>query len=90
MVELDSTPTIEEVVRFLIDTNGYITMEPRGGIATAHSRERGKSADQLPVPRTVIEKMDEDKLLTGKLLGSAVYYELTDVGRSVATVSSGR
>jgi hypothetical protein len=90
MAILESTPTTEEVVRFMIETNGYITMEPRGGLGTVHSRIRGKGADQLPVPRTVIEKMDEGKLLTGKLLGSAVYYELTDLGRMVVTVSSGR
>jgi len=90
MAKLESTPTTEEVVRFMIETNGYITMEPRGGLGTVRSRLPGKGTDQLSVPRTVIEKMDEDKLLTGTLLGSAVYYELTDLGRTVVAVSSGR
>lgn len=90
MATLESTPTTEDVVRFMIETNGYVTMEPRGGLGTVHSRIRGKGADQLPVPRNVIDKMNENKLLAGTLLGSAVYYELTDVGRTVVTASRGR
>lgn len=90
MATRESTPTTEDVVRFMIETNGYITMEPRGGLGTVHSRIRGKGADQLPVPRIVIDKMDKDKLLTGTLLGSAVYYELTDAGRTLVAAASGR
>lgn len=89
MLNLGSTPTNEEVVRFLIETNGYVTMEPRGGLATVHPRDVEKGRDAQPVARFVIEKMQEGKLLTGKLLGSAVYYELTDDGRRAVMVSGG-
>ena len=85
MAKLESTPTTEEVVRFMIETNGYITMEPRGGLATVYSRAPQKAPPRRSVARSVIEKMAEDKLLTGQLLGSAVYYDLTEEGRKAPT-----
>lgn len=85
MLKLQSTPTERDVIRFLIETTGYVTMEPRGGLATVHSRELRKCPDAQPVARSIIDKMDEDRFLTGKLLGSAVYYELTEEGRKAAT-----
>ena len=81
MLILGSSPTNEEVVRFMTETNGYVTMEPRGGLATVHPRDLENSRDAQPVGRSVIENMCQDKLLTGRLLGSAVYYELTDGAR---------
>ena len=86
MLELASNPTDTDIIRFLIETNGYVTMEPRGGLATVYSRAPQKAPPRREVARSVIEKMAEDKFLTGQLLGSAVYYDLTEEGRrAVAT-----
>ena len=81
MLELKSNPTDKDIIRFLVETNGYVTMEPRGGLATVYSRAPQKASPRREVARSVIEKMAEEKFLTGKLLGSAVYYDLTEEGR---------
>ena len=88
MLELANTPTDRDIIRFLIETNGYVTMEPRGGLATVYSRAPQKAPPRREVARSLIDKMVGDKLLTAKLLGSAVYYDLTEEGRKSVAAGS--